>query len=78
MFTEGWVDSSGFSEPIARELDALLGGPASELLIDESGSGTKRGASAGVEWQWICRQGKVDRWQVRALESLCGGATWPA
>jgi SRSO17 transposase len=73
LLTEGCVDWGGFSEAIAHEVDSLLGGPASVLLIDESGFSKKGEASAGVARQWNGRLGKVDNCQVGVFAALCRG-----
>ena len=73
LLTEGCVDWAGFSDAIARDTDALLGGPASVLLIDESGFSKKGVASAGVARQWNGRLGKVDNCQVGVFATLCRG-----
>jgi len=73
LLTEGCVDWGGFSAAIARETDTLLGGPASVLLIDESGFSKKGEASAGVARQWNGRLGKVDNCQVGVFAALCRG-----
>jgi SRSO17 transposase len=73
LLTAGSVDWAGFSGAIARETDALLGGPASVLLIDESGFSKKGIASAGVARQWNGRLGKVDNCQVGVFATLCRG-----
>ena len=72
LLTEGCVDWGGFSEAIARDVDALLGGPSSVLLIDESGFSKKGEASAGVARQWNGRLGKVDNCQVGVFAALSG------
>ena len=64
MLTEGCVDWQGFGRQIAQETDALLGGPTSVLLFDESAFAKKGVASAGVSRQWNGRLGKVDNCQV--------------
>ncbi len=51
MLTEAAVDWTGFGEQIALETDALLGGPESVLLFDESGFDKKGQASADVARQ---------------------------
>jgi SRSO17 transposase len=73
MLTEGCVDWGGFGEQIARETDALLGGPESVLIFDESAFAKKGKASAGVARQWNGRLGKVDNCQVGVFASLCQG-----
>lgn len=73
LLTAGCVDWAGFRDTIARETDALLGGSASVLLIDESGFSKKGEASAGVARQWNGRLGKVDNCQVGVFATLCRG-----
>ena len=64
MLTEGVVDWAGFSDQLAVESNALLGGAESVLIFDESGFAKKGAASAGVARQWNGRLGKVDNCQV--------------
>ena len=71
MLTEGCVNWDGFGEQVARETDALLGGPESVLIFDESAFAKKGKASAGVARQWNGRLGKVDNCQVGVFASLC-------
>ncbi len=73
MLTEGAVDWAGFGEQIARETDALLGGPDAVLIFDESGFAKRGAASAGVARQWNGRLGKVDNCQVGVFATLCRG-----
>ncbi len=76
MLTEGCGDWAGFSDAIARETDALLGGPASVPLIHESGLSKKGFASAGVTEQWNGRLGKVETARS-GCSRCCVGARWP-
>jgi len=64
MLTEGCVNWDGFGEQVARETDALLGGPESVLIFDESAFAKKGKASAGVARQWNGRLGKVENCQL--------------
>ena len=57
---------------IGRDVDELLGGPESALLIDESGFRKKGEKSVGVARQWNGRDGKVDNCQVGVFAALCG------
>ncbi|MGH8557817.1 MAG: transposase [Methylococcales bacterium] len=57
MLTEGVVDRAGFGEQLARDTGALLGGPESVLVFDESAFAKKGEASAGV-----ARQGRTGTW----------------
>jgi SRSO17 transposase len=58
---------------VAQEVDALLGGSDSMLLIDESGFAKKGNKSAGVARQWNGRLGKVDNCQVGVFAALSDG-----
>lgn len=49
--TEGVAKRTGFAKQLARETDALLGGPESVLIVDESAFANKGEASAGVARQ---------------------------
>lgn len=73
LLTAGCTDWDGFGAQIAHDTDALLGGPASVLLLDESGFSKKGKASAGVARQWNGRLGKVDNCQVGVFATLCRG-----
>ena len=64
MLTSDAIDWNGFGEQIAIETDALLGGSAAVLIIDESAFAKKGESSAGVSRQWNGRLGKVDNCQV--------------
>ncbi|MCP5245120.1 MAG: IS701 family transposase [Burkholderiales bacterium] len=71
MLTSRAIDWNGFGEQIASETDALLGGSAAVLIIDESAFAKKGESSAGVSRQWNGRLGKVDNCQVGVFASLC-------
>lgn len=71
LLTEGEVDWDGLGTQIARDAEALLGGPEAVLLIDESAFAKKGEASAGVARQWNGRLGKVDNGQVGVFACLC-------
>lgn len=73
LLTEGRVDWQGFVQQMAVETDALLGGPESVLIFDESGFAKKGASSAGVARQWNGRLGKVDNCQVGVFATLCRG-----
>ncbi len=73
MLTSQCVDWSGLSRAVATEVDGLLGGPESVLVIDESAIAKKGKASAGVARQWNGRLGKVDNSQVGVYAALCRG-----
>lgn len=71
MLTSQCVDWSGLTRAVANEVDELLGGEQSVLLIDESAMAKKGKASAGVARQWNGRLGKVDNSQVGVYAALC-------
>ena len=71
MLASGAIDWHGFGEQIATETDALLGGSAAVLIIDESAFAKKGESSAGVSRQWNGRLGKVDNCQIGVFASLC-------
>ncbi len=73
MLTSPCVDWSGLSRAVAQEVDTLLGGAQSVLLLDESAMAKKGVASAGVARQWNGRLGKVDNSQVGVYAALCRG-----
>ena len=58
---------------VAKEVDALLGGADSLLLVDESGFAKKGNKSVGVARQWNGRLGKVDNSQVGVFAALSDG-----
>lgn len=55
---------------VASDVDALLGGAGSVLLVDESGITKKGCKSVGVDRQWNGRLGKVDNCQVGVFAAL--------
>jgi SRSO17 transposase len=60
-------------EWVAQEVDELLGGADSMLLLDESGFAKKGNKSVGVARQWNGRLGKVDNCQVGVFAALSDG-----
>jgi SRSO17 transposase len=58
---------------VAKEVDAILGGADSMLLVDESGFAKKGEKSVGVARQWNGRLGKVDNCQVGVFAALSDG-----
>ncbi|MCH9699326.1 MAG: transposase [Gammaproteobacteria bacterium] len=65
------MDWDGLGRQLAVEANALLDGPDSVLILDESGFAKKGHASAGVARQWNGRLGKVDNCQVGVFATLC-------
>ena len=59
---------------VARDVDTAIGGPESDLLIDESGFSKKGDKSVGVARQYNGRLGKVDNCQVGVFGALTDGA----
>jgi SRSO17 transposase len=62
-------------ERIGKDVNALLGGNDSMLLIDESGFAKKVKKSVGVARQWNGRMGKVDNAQVGVFAALSDGSS---
>ena len=60
---------------VAKDVDAILGGADSMLLIDESGFAKKGDKSVGVARQWNGRLGKVDNCQVGVFAALSNGVS---
>lgn len=60
-------------ERIGREVDEVLGGAESGLIIDESGFAKKGVKSVGVSRQWNGRLGKTDNCQVGVFAALSDG-----
>lgn len=58
---------------VGKDVDDLLGGSGSMLLIDESGFAKKGVNSVGVARQWNGRMGKVDNCQVGVFAVLSDG-----
>lgn len=65
---------SALLKQVGKDVDALLGGEESMLLIDESGFAKKGVKSVGVGRQWNGRLGKVDNCQVGVFAALSDGA----
>lgn len=68
-------DHDKLFKQIASDVDQVLGGPNSVLLIDESGFEKKGKMSVGVGRQWNGRLGKVDNSQVGVFAALSNGQT---
>jgi SRSO17 transposase len=66
-------DHEALIERIGKDVDVLLGGKDSMLIIDESGFAKKGKKSVGVARQWNGRQGKVDNAQVGVFAALSDG-----
>lgn len=66
-------DHEALIERIGKDVDLLLGGNDSMLIIDESGFAKKGRKSVGVARQWNGRQGKVDNAQVGVFAALSNG-----
>ena len=66
-------DHAALTVRVGRDVDAVVGGPASALLVDESAFAKKGRASVGVARQWNGRQGKVDNCQVGVFAGLTDG-----
>jgi len=60
-------------DQLARDVDGILGGAESGLVIDESGFAKKGVKSAGVSRQWNGRLGKTDNCQVGVFAALSDG-----
>ena len=60
-------------ERIGKDVDVLVGGKDSMLIIDESGFAKKGKKSVGVARQWNGRMGKVDNAQVGVFAALSDG-----
>ena len=74
MLTEAQWDSQAVMDQVAQEVNQLLGGDKSCLLLDESGVEKKGENSVGVARQWNGRLGKVDNCQVGVFAALGRGA----
>jgi SRSO17 transposase len=73
MLTDAQWDSQAVMDQVAQEVNQLLGGDGSCLLLDESGFEKKGEHSVGVARQWNGRLGKVDNCQVGVFAALgCG------
>jgi SRSO17 transposase len=74
MLTEAQWDSQAVMNQVAQEVNQLLGGDKSCLLLDESGVEKKGKHSVGVARQWNGRLGKVDNCQVGVFAAFGRGA----
>jgi SRSO17 transposase len=74
MLTDAQWDSKAVMDQVAQEVNQLLGGDESCLLLDESGFEKKGEHSVGVARQWNGRLGKVDNCQVGVFAALGCGA----
>lgn len=66
-------DHEALIKGIGKDIDDLVGGADSMLLIDESGFAKKGKKSVGVARQWNGRMGKVDNAQVGVFAALSDG-----
>ena len=66
-------DHEALIERIGKDVDVLVGGNDSMLIIDESGFAKKGKKSVGVARQWNGRMGKVDNAQVGVFAALGDG-----
>ena len=66
-------DHEALIKRIGKDVDALVGGKDSMLIIDESGFAKKGKKSVGVARQWNGRLGKVDNAQVGVFAALSDG-----
>ena len=67
-----WNDEK-VREQVAKDVNSLVGGPQSALIIDESAFEKKGDKSVGVSRQWNGRQGKVENSQVGVFSALSNG-----
>lgn len=66
-------DHEALIQRIGKDVDALVGGKDSMLIIDESGFAKKGKKSVGVARLWNGRLGKVDNAQVCVFAALSDG-----
>ena len=66
-------DDEGLRTQLAQEVNELIGGENSALIIDESCFEKKGDKSVGVARQWNGRLGKVDNCQVGVFSALSNG-----
>lgn len=66
-------DYQGVMDQVAEDVNKLLGGKDSALLLDESSIVKKGKHSVGVARQWCGRLGKVDNCQVGVFSALSKG-----
>lgn len=74
FLTDSPWDHRAVVEQVGRDVDAILGGSESGLLIDETAFEKKGTKSVGVARQWNGRLGKVDNCQVGVFAGLSDGA----
>ncbi len=67
-------DYQGVMDQVATDVNDILGGKDSALLLDESGVVKKGNGSVGVARQWCGRLGKVDNCQVGVFAALSKGS----
>ncbi len=67
-------DSEALIKRIGKDIDDLVGGADSMLIIDESCFAKKGKKSVGVARQWNGRLGKIDNSQVGVFAALSDGA----
>lgn len=67
-------DHEGLNAHVAEDVNGLLGGSESVLLIDESCFAKKGNMSVGVARQWNGREGKTNNCQVGVYAALCDGS----
>lgn len=67
-----WKDEK-VREQIAQDVNKVVGGQKSALIIDESSFEKKGVKSVGVSRQWNGRLGKVENSQVGVFSALCNG-----
>ncbi len=66
-------DDEGLRTQIAQDVNKLIGGDESALIIDESCFAKKGDKSVGVARQWDGRRGKTDNCQVGVFAALSNG-----
>ncbi len=67
-------DSQGVMDQVANDVNSLLGGRDSALLLDETGIVKKGKHSVGVGHQWCGRLGKVENCRVGVFAALAKGS----
>ncbi len=67
--------SQGIMDQVANDVNSLLGGRDSTLLLDETGTVKKSKHSMDVGRQWCGRLGKVENCQVGVFAALAKGST---
>ncbi len=69
-----WDHQAVMNHQVAEDVNVILGGKDSALLIDESSIVKKGNRSVGVSRQWCGRLGKVDDCQVGVFSALSKGS----